>query len=65
MHMRDTCHSDICHITFTVHVCDLTFITGGLGSGGGATGKSAAKPETAARDCISAFVRVKPSALCA
>ena len=37
---------------FTVHVYDLTFISGGGGDVGGATGKKTAKPMT--------FVRVKP-----
>ena len=40
-----------CHITFTQHVYDLTFISRGGGDGGGVTGEEAASPETVCQHC--------------
>lgn len=35
-----------CHITFTLHIYDLTFISPGGGDGGGVTDETAGKPKT-------------------
>ena len=47
-------------ITFTLHVYDLTVISGGGGRVGGVTDEKAAKSATADGGCISTFVSVKP-----
>lgn len=36
----------MCHITFTLHVNDLTVMSGAEGGGGGVTEEEAAKPVT-------------------
>lgn len=45
-------------LSLTLHVYDLTCISGGGGNGGGVTGEKAAKPVTAAQDWVSTFVNV-------
>ena len=49
------------HITFTLHVYDMTFISGGGGDGGGVTGEKAASVSTFVRP-LEAWL---PSAFCA
>ena len=59
---RPTNHLDIstkCQVTFTLHVFDLTFTSGGGGDGGGVTGEKAAKPVTAVSDSVSTFASKK------
>lgn len=59
---RPTNHRDIstkCQVTFTLHVSDLTFTSGGERDGGGVTGEKPAKPVTAVSDSVSTFVSKK------
>lgn len=46
------------HITFTIHLFDLTFISGSEGYGGEVTAEKSAKPGTTVWKCVSAFVNV-------
>lgn len=43
---------------FTLHVFDLTFISGGEGDSGGVTAKKVARPVAAVQDCVPPFISV-------
>lgn len=46
----------MCYIAITLHVFDLTIISGGGRDGGGGTGKKAAKPVITLQDCASTIL---------
>lgn len=48
------------HITMTLHIYELTFISEGGEDGGGVTGEKAAKPVTTVGDCVLTFVSATP-----
>lgn len=50
----------MCHITFIEHVDYLAFMSGGRDYGGDVRGDKAAKPVTAVRACVSAFLSMTP-----
>ena len=47
----------VCHFKFTLHIHDLTFISGGGEDGGGVNWKGFEEHD---RNCIAVYVSVKP-----